>query len=235
MHARTGGSSPTANSIRQTVRHASSRPSSPPGPEDVHNTAISRKFPFRLNTGRVRDQWHTMTRSGMSPRLGAHAPEPFVEVHPLDATAANRTDGTCQVATRCGSCVLKVSRQRPAAPRLAVRSHSLERCDGFGRAHRRPGDARDRPSFRPARRQGHAGIDRAGPFGSEASCSRAAHRPADGTWWARVALAQASGLLLATNDGSRFLARHRAACSGTTLAEYADELRHLPRRRVLAG
>src|SRR5450631_857216 len=38
--------------------------------------------PLRLNTGRVRDQWHTMTRTGISPRLGQHLPEPFVEVHP---------------------------------------------------------------------------------------------------------------------------------------------------------
>src|SRR5262249_9374956 len=40
--------------------------------------------PLRLNTGRIRDQWHTMTRSGLSPRLGAHLPEPFVEIHPDD-------------------------------------------------------------------------------------------------------------------------------------------------------
>src|SRR3982075_47836 len=33
--------------------------------------------PLRLNTGRIRDQWHTMTRSGESPRLGQHLPEPF--------------------------------------------------------------------------------------------------------------------------------------------------------------
>src|SRR5260370_5696362 len=38
--------------------------------------------PLRLNTGRIRDQWHTMTRSCSSPRLGQHLPEPFVEIHP---------------------------------------------------------------------------------------------------------------------------------------------------------
>src|SRR5208337_795413 len=32
--------------------------------------ATSPAFAFRLNTGRVRDQWHTMTRTGRSPRLG---------------------------------------------------------------------------------------------------------------------------------------------------------------------
>ncbi|MEL7097251.1 MAG: molybdopterin-dependent oxidoreductase [Pseudomonadota bacterium] len=40
---------------------------------------------FVLNTGRIRDQWHTMTRTGKSPRLGAHLAEPFVEIHPDDA------------------------------------------------------------------------------------------------------------------------------------------------------
>jgi assimilatory nitrate reductase catalytic subunit len=43
------------------------------------------RFPFRLNTGRIRDQWHTMTRTALSPRLSAHLAEPFVEVHPDDA------------------------------------------------------------------------------------------------------------------------------------------------------
>ncbi|MEM6609040.1 MAG: molybdopterin-dependent oxidoreductase [Pseudomonadota bacterium] len=42
-------------------------------------------YPFRLNTGRVRDQWHTMTRTALSPRLSAHLAEPFVEIHPADA------------------------------------------------------------------------------------------------------------------------------------------------------
>ncbi|WP_417743471.1 molybdopterin oxidoreductase family protein, partial [Salipiger sp.] len=33
-------------------------------------------FPFRLNTGRIRDQWHTMTRTARAPRLAAHLAEP---------------------------------------------------------------------------------------------------------------------------------------------------------------
>ncbi|MFL4470187.1 molybdopterin-dependent oxidoreductase [Tateyamaria armeniaca] len=40
---------------------------------------------FHLNTGRIRDQWHTMTRTGKSARLGAHMAEPYVEIHPQDA------------------------------------------------------------------------------------------------------------------------------------------------------
>ena len=46
---------------------------------------VSTSFPLLMNTGRVRDQWHTMTRTGLSPRLGSHVSEPFVSVHPSDA------------------------------------------------------------------------------------------------------------------------------------------------------
>ena len=42
---------------------------------------------FILNTGRVRDHWHTMTRTGKAARLSAHMAEPFVEIHPADASA----------------------------------------------------------------------------------------------------------------------------------------------------
>ncbi len=53
----------------------------------------SETLPFVLNTGRVRDQWHTMTRTGMSPRLSQHSPEPYVEVHPDDAAELGFSDG----------------------------------------------------------------------------------------------------------------------------------------------
>jgi assimilatory nitrate reductase catalytic subunit len=41
--------------------------------------------PFVLNTGRVRDHWHTLTRTGRSARLSQRHPEPFVQIHPEDA------------------------------------------------------------------------------------------------------------------------------------------------------
>src|SRR6185295_16642154 len=42
-------------------------------------------LPLVLNTGRIRDQWHTMTRTGKSPRLTGHHAEPFVQIHSADA------------------------------------------------------------------------------------------------------------------------------------------------------
>ena len=42
-------------------------------------------YPLTLNTGRIRDHWHTMTRTGKSARLSGHIAEPFAEIHPNDA------------------------------------------------------------------------------------------------------------------------------------------------------
>jgi len=65
--------------------------------------------PLRLNTGRIRDQWHTMTRTGLSQRLGAHLPEPFVEIHPDDAGKYGIVhDGYARITTDYGQCILKV-------------------------------------------------------------------------------------------------------------------------------
>src|SRR3954468_10684291 len=65
--------------------------------------------PLRLNPVRIRDQWHTMTRSGESPRLGQHLPEPFVEVHPDDAARHGVADGDfARVTTDYGQCTLRV-------------------------------------------------------------------------------------------------------------------------------
>jgi Uncharacterized anaerobic dehydrogenase len=43
------------------------------------------EFPYILTTGRIRDQWHTMTRTGKVERLKNHISEPFLEIHPEDA------------------------------------------------------------------------------------------------------------------------------------------------------
>ncbi len=55
--------------------------------------ATTAAFPLQLNTGRVRDHWHTMTRTGKSPRLNAHVFEPYVEIHSDDARRAGLTEG----------------------------------------------------------------------------------------------------------------------------------------------
>ena len=70
---------------------------------------LSPDYPFRLNTGRVRDHWHTMTRTGLSPRLSRHLAEPFLELHPDDAARLGLAPATlAQVSSRHGRAVLRV-------------------------------------------------------------------------------------------------------------------------------
>lgn len=65
-------------------------------------------FPLILNTGRVRDHWHTMTRTGLAPALTDHTPEPFCQLHPQDALMAGvRDGGLVRVSSRWGACVVR--------------------------------------------------------------------------------------------------------------------------------
>ncbi len=65
-------------------------------------------YPLILNTGRVRDQWHTMTRTGRSPRLAGHVTEPYAELNPDDALRLGIDDGELvQVGSRWGEAILR--------------------------------------------------------------------------------------------------------------------------------
>ena len=77
----------------------------------------SADYPLVLNTGRVRDQWHTMTRTGRSPRLSGHHAEPFVQVHPLDAARFGLTLGDlAEVAAAAARIVVRVEITDTVAP-----------------------------------------------------------------------------------------------------------------------
>ena len=62
-----------------------------------------------LNTGRIRDQWHTMTRTGRLARLMAHQHEPLLDVHPEDAARLGLVEGgLARVESAQGDTVLPV-------------------------------------------------------------------------------------------------------------------------------
>jgi assimilatory nitrate reductase catalytic subunit len=74
------------------------------------------EYPLVLNTGRIRDQWHTMTRTGVAPRLTSHTPEPYVDMHAQDALLTGAKAGDLvRVATKWGSLIarLRVSGEMP--------------------------------------------------------------------------------------------------------------------------
>ncbi|HUV98918.1 MAG TPA: molybdopterin-dependent oxidoreductase [Gallionella sp.] len=67
------------------------------------------EFPLVLNTGRMRDQWHTMTRTGKVPRLNAHSYEPCVQIHARDAQRFQLQDGgLARLSSRHGHMLARV-------------------------------------------------------------------------------------------------------------------------------
>jgi ferredoxin-nitrate reductase len=50
-------------------------------------------FPLVLTTGRIRDQWHTMTKTGRVAKLNQHIPQPYLQLHPVDARSRGIQDG----------------------------------------------------------------------------------------------------------------------------------------------
>ncbi|WP_295810210.1 nitrate reductase [uncultured Nitratireductor sp.] len=81
--------------------------------------AVGAAFPLVLNTGRVRDHWHTMTRTGKSPRLSTHLAEPFAEIHARDAARLSIGDADLvRIESAHGAVVVRAlvtTRQRPGS------------------------------------------------------------------------------------------------------------------------
>jgi len=108
-------------------------------------------YPFLLNTGRIRDQWHTMTRTAKSPRLMAHIGEPFVEIHPDDAGAIGVSAADlAEIESVHGRAVLRVvvtDRQRRGS--LFAPMHWTEQFASLARVDALAGSAVDPVSGQP--------------------------------------------------------------------------------------
>jgi assimilatory nitrate reductase catalytic subunit len=78
------------------------------------------RYPFSLTTGRLRDQWHGMSRTGTLGRLFGHVAEPVVEMHPTDVARRGLKDGELvEVRSRRGSVVLPIQVSKSVAPTQA--------------------------------------------------------------------------------------------------------------------
>lgn len=112
-------------------------------------------WPLTLNTGRYRDQWHSMTRTGLAPKLARHREEPLVEVHPDDAAQLGVTDGgLARVATPQGDSLYRV-RVTPAQRRGEIFTpiHWTDRTSSGGRTGLLPRPLVDPVSGQPGFKQ----------------------------------------------------------------------------------
>jgi assimilatory nitrate reductase catalytic subunit len=200
-----------------------------PTPFRHPSTAPSVRRLLTLNTGRIRDQWHTMTRSAKSARLMAHVCEPFVEIHPADSEAVgvNAAD-LALVDSEKGRAVLRVvvtERQRRGS--LFAPMHWTDQFASNARVDALIASATDPISGQPELKNTSVAVRRfaASWHGFAASVRRVATEgadyfalaPAKGGW--RVELAGMS----APGDWTEFARRTLALESGDDLLGYRDE------------
>ena len=77
---------PNFHHFHQHQRRQNSNKSDVKNRDKRHNTDFDPStVNLRLITGRLRDQWHTMTRTGLSPQLNQHESVPTLTVHPNEA------------------------------------------------------------------------------------------------------------------------------------------------------
>jgi assimilatory nitrate reductase catalytic subunit len=200
--------------------------------------STSEQFPLRLNTGRVRDQWHSMTRSGLSPRLGGHMPEPFVEMHPVDAAAAGLQDeGFARVTSAHGAGVFRVritNAQRPGS--LFIPIHWSDATASSARVGDLVAPNVDPFSGQPELKATPAAIEPVSFAWRGFVLARCEiSLPRDG-WWSRVALEGGNGFLLAGNGDPALWRAHVSALASPNaeLAEYIDEPRGIYRVAAFA-
>jgi assimilatory nitrate reductase catalytic subunit len=201
--------------------------------------ATSPEFPYRLNTGRVRDHWHTMTRTGLSPRLAVHTPGPFVAIHPDDAARIKLTDdGFAKVTSAHGEAILKVSFEPAQQPgSVFVPIHWSDATATCARAGALVMADCDPLSGQPEMKLTPARLD---PIDFAWRGFLLTRRPAtlprqlmqsNGTWFARIAVNGGYGLRFATNQAPETWHQHSAhfLSSDAELAEYVDERRGMVR------
>jgi assimilatory nitrate reductase catalytic subunit len=105
-----------------------------------------------LNTGRVRDQWHTMTRTGLAPNLMTHTPEPLATLHPADAADRGIADGALiRVAADEGDVLLRAElRHTQRRGEVYIPMHWTDRFASTGPVDRIVTSRRDPFSGQPA-------------------------------------------------------------------------------------
>nr|WP_321458525.1 nitrate reductase [uncultured Cohaesibacter sp.] len=124
---------------------------------------------FILNTGRVRDHWHTMTRTARSARLSAHLSEPYCEIHPEDAQELEIKNGDLVlVENALGSVIVRAAiSDKIKQGQLFVPMHWTDQYSANARIDQLVPSIKDPVSGQPASKSAHVRISHAsiGSFG----------------------------------------------------------------------
>jgi assimilatory nitrate reductase catalytic subunit len=150
------------------------------------------EMPLVLNTGRVRDQWHTMTRTGRIAELSTHAPEPVLAINPVDAARFGLGAGAlARLETEHGALLLRAeTTHAQRRGEVFAPMHWTRAFAAMGPVGQAVGAARDVISGQPALKATPARLTPVAPR-FHGMLLRSAHAPPPaGVHWVRIALAQ---------------------------------------------
>ena len=198
--------------------------------------SVSASFPLLMNTGRIRDQWHTMTRTGLSPRLGSHITEPFVSVHPTDAGRFGLVDGSlARLTNHHGSATFRVvvtTKQERGA--VFVPMHWNDEIASDACAGALVHSIVDPISGQPDSKATPVAIEPVTmPFAGFMLARRRVSLRRD-SYWAWSAISDGYAARIDTRDGADLVATLSAAVGAAEILRYEDTRRGISRIALLA-
>ncbi len=157
------------------------------------------EFPFLLNTGRIRDQWHTMTRTGLVPRLMSHLDEPRLAIHPDDAARLAIAEGDLvRMTTAHGTTILKAEPSEDQRPGdLFAAMHWTDDFTASGPIDRLVSGATDPVSGQPELKATAASVERLDTRWHGLLLRRLGEALPRDLYWARVPIEQGQAYELA--------------------------------------
>lgn len=194
-------------------------------------------FPLLLNTGRLRDQWHSMTRTGAVPRLMSHVKEPVLYCHPEDMVAfALSPKGLAEAATQWGRGLFRVAADEGLRRgEIFIPIHWTRHMSAAGTVGALVNPVTDPYSGQPEFKHTPVSVRPVRPVRAGFYLSRAAFTPEGFDYWARVPVAEGELFYLAALEDAAPFARleeEARAWKGDVLA-VEDKARGTFRRVLL--
>lgn len=107
-------------------------------PDQNQSEPINEDFPLVMTTGRIRDQWHTMTKTGKVNKLNQHIAQPYIEINPADAQERQLIDNQIVIIeNRRGNATVKIKITTDVKPGICFMPMHFGKILGkdFGRAN----------------------------------------------------------------------------------------------------
>ena len=157
-----------------------------------------------MNTGRIRDQWHTMSRTGIASKLWGHTQEPFIDIHPTDIARFGLVEGGLAILRNLNSSfygrVISQPGQRPGD--IFVPIHWNQKYASSSRVDALVNDITDPNSGQPEFKHCTVSVSPF-PVAWQGFILSQESRTPSTSYWTKLAIDKGSKCRIADEDGSR--------------------------------